>query len=161
MAAGLLVVVLQLQSRAVALEEALQTIANQAAVEREFAALSELLERTSQERAQITEYFVVGQAGSIAFLDQVEALAAAEAIELTNPRLTTGESTSLNSPVIQLTYNFAGTEVAVNRFIALLEQVPVASYLAALSFAIQEPPGGAPQVTGSFTIHAVTTNLDV
>jgi hypothetical protein len=161
MAGGVLTVVLQLQSRATDLTEALQTIANQAAVEREFAALSEVLERTSEQRAQIANYYVVGQAGSITFLDQVERLASAGGVELTNPRLTTGESEALATPVIKLTYNFSGPQAAVDRFITQLEQLPVASYLDSLSYTIQLQPGGIPEAEGTVTIHAVTTETDV
>lgn len=161
LAGGLLWVLLQLHQRSVALSDTLQTIANQAAVQREFAALSELLTRTENDRTSISQYFVVGQPGSITFLNQVEALAAARSIELTNPRLSPGESEALAVPIIALSYDFSGSATAVAALIAQLEQLPYASYLQSLSVTTQEQPAGAPLSTGSFTIHAVTRESDV
>lgn len=156
---GLFWLILQLQERAVALEEVLQTIANKAAVEREYAALSALLDQTADERAQVADYFVQGQAGSIAFLERIEALAAANAVALTSPRLTTGDSPALGVPVLQLTYSLDGPQLAVETFIAQVEQLPVGSYLQDLSLATRTEAGSAPRMTGTVTIHAIITDI--
>jgi hypothetical protein len=156
LAAGLFVLLLDLQSRAVALESALQTIANQAAVERTHTILSEVLENTAAERAEVAKYFVYGQEGSVDLLNQIEVLAATHGVELSNPRLTTVESAALNETVLQISYTVSGPQPAVETLLSQLEVLPVASYLDTVAYTIDRPVGSVPTINGSFTLHAVT-----
>lgn len=153
--AALCIVLLDLQRRAVALESALQTIANQAALERAYATLSDVVENTATERTKVADLFVYGQEGSIALLNQIEVLAATHGVELSNPRLTSVESDALNETVLQLSYTISGPLPSAETLLAQLEQLPIASYLDTVSYTIDRPVGAVPNMNGSFTLHAV------
>ncbi|MAZ29756.1 hypothetical protein CL655_00525 [bacterium] len=152
---------LRLQTNAAELRVALQTIANEAAVEREFLAVSELLDDTTEQRAALSGLIVDGQQGSIDFLTYIETLASARGVTLTGTRLETAEQPTLKTNVITLSYNFSGTTTAVDAFLTQLEHIPYASYLESLTLNRQRGTAGSPEeTTGSLTLQVVVTNIE-
>ena len=55
----------------------------------------------------------------------------------------------------------SGQLAAVERLLAQLEQLPIASYLNNVSYTIEQSAGAAPTATGAFTLHAVTITDDI
>lgn len=153
---GLALLLYQLNERAAALESVLQTLANESVVEQEYLTLSRLLENTTAEREQIASYLIDGQSGSIAFLTTIENLAVANAVTLTNAQITTTASEHFNTSMLELSYDMQGSTVAVNRYIALLEKLPYASYLDRVTLSQR----GA-ETTGRFTLYVVVENIEV
>ena len=158
--AALLVLVQQLRSQSLALTEALQTLANQAAVEKAFLSLSQVLASSAAERAEIESYVVSGEQGTIDFLTEIENLAARYQVTMTGTTLKTGTSEALASPIISVSFSFSGPRTLTESYLLALEALPYASYADNLSLTVTEGDSGA-QLRGSVTVHAAVKNIDI
>lgn len=152
---------LQLRDKAAELETVLQTIANKEEVQRQQQELVSLLEQSAADREAIARLAINGQEGSIAFLGEVERLAAAHGIELASARLETEADTDLGVDLIKLTYSVEGESTRMSTFIKSLEALPYASYVDSLTLAEDVLPGtGVRTATGALTIIAVGNEIE-
>jgi hypothetical protein len=150
----------QLQQNAFELRASLQTIANEKAVQSEFATLSDLLAATESDRSTVASYIVDGQQGSIAFLTFIESLAERHGVELSNPSLETLANAELQTDTLRLTYQYAGSEPQVQQFLNQMSHLPFASYFESLSMRRQLSTGAGPdQLAGQFVIQVIATNI--
>lgn len=159
--ASLFVLAQQLRAQSNALVGALQTLANEAAVERAYTSLSEILDSSAVEREQIESYVVDGEAGTITFLTTVEDLAAQYGVELSGTTLETAEHETLGTPIIVVTFSFAGPRAGTEAYLMALETLPYASYLERASLITTTRDDAVPGLRGDVTIHALIKNIDL
>lgn len=148
----------QLFSQAAALQAAMQTIANQAAVEQQYRSISELLTRTSEDRALISDLFVEGQQDTITLLDELEQLGAQYAVTIENTRLEVVADPVVNEPVLRVAFAIAGSDAQVLAFLRQLEQLPYASYMESLQYRHGGEREAAAQVALRFGAQNIDTN---
>lgn len=150
-----------LYGQATELRAALQTIENEAAVNQAYRSLSELLDATAADRNALARYVVDGEAGTVALLDELEALAAQWQLALDTTKVETETANALNTETLLIDLAVTGRPQYVRSFIALLETLPYASYLRNVSYTTSRSSPQARQTSAQLTLVVAISNLDV
>jgi hypothetical protein len=146
--------------KAVLLEDVLQSLANEAALNRDQEILLELLSTTQIERETLNSYIINGDAGTIAFLSDMDAFAAARDLDLTTENLQVVAQGRAPFNALTMTYQVKGSEASVQSFLAALETLPYASEISRVELIrVNEADGSQPQTQGRITIAISVTDL--
>lgn len=136
------------------------TIANDQAIARDQQVLQELLVATADERAALAGLVLQGESGTITFLSEIDAFAAARGIELTTSALTVVKEARKPYDGLSVTYNIKGGESAVRDFIRALETLPYASEVLSVTLLqVANEQTGAVESNGTISLIISITNL--
>lgn len=160
-AAAVVFFYLYIQQQQVALREALSTIANEAAVERAFIQLSNILDATTADRAELSTYIIDGQAGAIRFLEEIEAIALQYQVDITGTTLTTEIDEQFGSKILELQFFFAGPTPSTRQYLTLLETLPYASYLDTLTVSERTSEQGVGTLSGEVVLRVAIDNIEL
>jgi len=141
---------------------ALKTINDQPAVSEQTARLSNLLAATEADRATLERYFVANQElARRALRAELTALAASHDVTLSGIMFTTPEAGALDVPLVAVSFGFSGARAEALTYLAKLELLPYASYLAAARYGLVENDDAPPSVKGQVTLHLAVKNSDL
>ena len=103
--------------------------------EQTFYRLQKIAEESKTDREQLDSYFLPQVGESITFLNQVETLAPQNGITLKTDALEEGSDKKTKEKWVDAKFTFSGTRSDVERFIAILENLPYVSRVTAVQLA--------------------------
>lgn len=121
-----------LEDRGSKLQADLQTVHDRDELEREYKRLQELLEKTATERAELENYVVSGENGTVAFLSLMDEIAAELGIELSTDELKVETTDEPGFDELFVRFSFKGQESQITRLVTIFETLPYHSRLRAL-----------------------------
>lgn len=124
-AVALLVVHRMLQQSGAALAETVQVFADDRAQEQARFAIARTLSETEAEREAVSAYVLHGDADTVRFLSEIDALADRVGVALVTEKLEVREAGKESAfAVLAITFGIEGSEARVIRMLSLLETLP-------------------------------------
>lgn len=114
------------------LRNQMQTIANEAAFENQYAQLLTMVEESEAERTTLSTFILKDEDDTIALLSQLDDIAARQGVTLETQKLDVEETGEQFNQLI-LSYRLKGTEAAVMNMVRLFETLPYHSEIVALN----------------------------
>ena len=144
-----------------ALQSDLQQFTDQEAQQQEYLALERELAATAEDRAFLTELALDGDEDTVAFLSEVDGIAARLGLSLETEKLEVLANKDAPFDSLEATFSFGGTEASTMRMIRLLESWPYHSYVRALEIdRMTDTLPGEPAMTARVTL-SVTLKKDL
>lgn len=121
-----------LNAQAAELSSILYTIAEQNMVNDQYNSLSETVENSAADREALETVVIAGEAGVVAFLSEIDALAAQYNVELETSELKVNAEAGQMFKELALKVSVQGSQNGVNGFLESLEVMPYAKRITAL-----------------------------
>lgn len=122
---------LLLERKGALFTENLQLSVDREAREQEHIALQDQLASTAAEREQIQQFILEGDDDTIAFLSEIDDLAASLGVTLVTEKLEVREEKNATFNMLDVTFSIDGAPGSVIHLIQLLETLPYHSHIAA------------------------------